>query len=185
MTYKDKIREYIDSLVAVLQKININEINQFIEILEQASKEGRNIFIFGNGGSGATASHTICDFNKGLSCNRDRRFKMTCLNDNIFTMMAYANDISYEDIFVEPLKNFLKPKDVVIGISGSGDSTNIIKAIEYANEHRALTVGLCGYDGGKLKQASQVVVHAKINDMQKAEDIHMIITHIAYQALKS
>jgi len=185
MTYNEKISRYINGLIDVLQNLDIGEINQYIEVVEQARQEGKNIFIFGNGGSGATASHMMCDFNKGLSHGQDKRFKMICLNDNMPTMMACANDISYEDIFVEPLKNFLKPKDVVIGISGSGNSMNIVKAIDYANKHGALTVGLCGFDGGKLKKCAKMAVHIKIKDMQKAEDMHMVIAHIVYQALQS
>jgi D-sedoheptulose 7-phosphate isomerase len=97
--------------------------------------------------------------------------------------MAYANDVSYEDIFVEPLKNFFKPGDLVIGISGSGNSKNVLKAIEYANQNGGTTFGLVGYDGGKLKQLAQNCIHVNINDMQITEDLHMVMDHLIMKVL--
>ena len=108
---------------------------------------------------------------------------MICLNDNLPTMMAYANDISYDDIFVEPMKNFFRPGDLVIGISGSGNSKNVLKAIDYATKNKGRTVGLCGYEGGKLHDMVDIPLLAKVNDMQKVEDVHMIIAHISMQAI--
>ena len=99
-------------------------------------------------------------------------------------MLAYANDISYDEIFIEQLKNLMTAGDLVIGISGSGNSKNIIKAIEYANENGALTIGLTGFNGGELKKKASIVVHAEVNDMQKTEDIHLILNHITMQILE-
>ena len=140
----------------------------------------------GNGGSAATASHWVCDFNKGCSINPNnnnssKRFKMICLNDNIATMLAYANDTSYDDIFVEQLRNYFSPGDVVIGISGSGNSNNVLKAINYTNENGGITIGLCGFNGGMLYSIAHVPILANIHDMQKVEDVHTIITHMAMQ----
>jgi D-sedoheptulose 7-phosphate isomerase len=98
-------------------------------------------------------------------------------------MLAYANDLSYEDIFIEQLKNFFVPGDVVIGISGSGNSENVLKAIEYANKNGGTTVGLCGFSGGKLYQIVNIPILAKVDDMQKIEDIHMIVAHISMQRI--
>jgi D-sedoheptulose 7-phosphate isomerase len=137
----------------------------------------------GNGGSGATASHFTGDFNKGLSFHKARRFRFICLNDNYATFAAYANDVGYEDVFVEPLKNFLAEGDLVIGISGSGNSPNVLKAVEYANDHGAVTLGLTGYDGGKLKTLARHGVHIPIADMQVTEDLHMVLDHLAYVVL--
>ena len=183
MSYKKSIERYINSLIAVLQSLDRTQIDRFIKALKEIRSAGKNIFIFGNGGSGSTASHVTGDFNKGCSYNKQKRFKVTCLNDNNATLLAYANDVSYEDVFFEQLKNFMEPGDLVIAISGSGNSKNIIKAIDYANENGALTIGLTGFDGGRLKEISQIVLHANINDMQKAEDIHLILNHIAMQIL--
>lgn len=137
----------------------------------------------GNGGSASTASHFACNFNKELSFNKTNRFKMICLNDNIPTLLAYANDISYDVIFVEQLKNFLKKNDVVIGISGSGNSKNVINAIDFANSVGSITVGLTGFNGGNLKKLAKYSVNTNLNDMQITEDIHLSLCHIACSAL--
>ena len=180
---KEKINNYFDRLKNTLDNMDRSEIETFIQVLNQARENGNNIFIMGNGGSAATASHFVCDFNKGASYMYDdkKRFKFICLNDNTAINMAYANDVSYEDIFVEPMKNFFSKGDVVIGISGSGNSKNIVKAIEYANQNGGITVGLTGYNGGKLKQICKHSVNANIDDMQISEDIHMILCHMIMQ----
>ena len=141
------------------------------------------MFIMGNGGSGSSASHAAGDLNKGVSYGREKRFRVMSLNDNMATLTAYANDVSYSEAFVEQLKNFLNPGDVVIGISGSGNSASILKAIEYANQQGAVTVGMCGFSGGKLAGMAQLPVHIPVHDMQKVEDIHMMLFHVAMQVL--
>ncbi len=178
---KEAINNYLNKLKTCIDNLDRNEIEKFIEILTESKNKGTQIYIMGNGGSAATASHFCCDFNKGVSYQKDKKFKMICLNDNIATMLAYANDVGYEDVFVEQLKNFLSKDDVVIGISGSGNSKNIIKAIEYANENGGITVGLTGYNGGILKKIAKYSVNANINDMQISEDIHMMLAHMIMQ----
>lgn len=174
---------YFETLKQTIDRLDRKSIKALIELLLKTRENGNNIYIMGNGGSAATASHFTCDFNKGLSYKRDIRFKMICLNDNTATMLAYSNDVGYENVFVEQLKNFLKKDDVVIGISGSGNSKNILKAIEYANIQGAKTVGITGFDGGKLKNMVDVSIHADINNMQVAEDVHMMICHMLYSVL--
>lgn len=169
---------YIKKLIHTIKNLNLNEIEAVFNVLLECYKRDGQIFIFGNGGSASTASHLTADLNKGVSLGLDRRFKIICLNDNIPTMLAYANDLSYNDVFVEQLKNFLKKDDVVIGISGSGNSENVLKAIEYANKVGAITIGVTGYDGGKLKNIAKYSVNANVMDMQISEDIHMIVSHI-------
>ena len=176
--FTGQVQDYMDSLKRTLDSLNMEEFNNILGILKDAYHNEKTIFIMGNGGSAATASHIVCDLNKGVSYTRKKKFKMICLNDNIPTLMAYANDASYDDIFVEQLKNFLKPGDIVIGISGSGNSRNVLKAIEYANANDGVSIGLCGYNGGKLKQSAHHFIHVNINDMQIVEDIHLIIGHI-------
>lgn len=175
------MQKYLMELAGVLNAVRPEEFEQFIDVLRAAYERQKQIFIFGNGGSGSTASHFACDFNKGVSYGKDRRFKIICLNDNVPTMLAYANDVSYEDIFVEQLKNFLAPGDVVIGVSGSGNSGNVLRAVEYANQQGAVTYGICGYGGGKLKQAAAKSLVVRSNDMQKVEDAHYVILHCAMQ----
>ena len=175
--YKD-IANYLNRLQETIAKLNHDEINTFINLLIAARDEEKQIFIMGNGGSASTASHFCCDFNKGSSYGFDKRFKFICLNDNVPGMMAYANDVSYDDIFVEQLKNFFQPGDYVIGISGSGNSHNVIRAVEYAKEHGCKIIGLTGFSGGKLKELSDISLHAPVNSMQVTEDIHMIFDHL-------
>lgn len=176
--YTPGIRGYFHLVKETIDKVSVEEINQLMNLLNQARLDGKNIFIMGNGGSAATASHFVCDFNKGLSAYFEKRFKFHCLNDNVPSMMAQANDTSYENIFVEPLKNFLTQGDLVIGISGSGNSPNVIKAVEFANKNGGISVGLCGYDGGRLKKEARYSVHVPIAHMQIVEDLHMMLDHL-------
>lgn len=181
--YGPDILSYFNKLKQTIDKIPIQDLNLIMNLLMEAKKEGRKVFIMGNGGSSATASHYACDFNKGVSFNKAKKFKFICLNDNIPSLMAYANDLSFEDIFVEQLKNLFEEKDIVLGISGSGNSGNVLKAIEYANCHGGITIGFMGYDGGKLKSIVKYSVHIPINDMQITEDLHMVLDHCMMQIL--
>jgi len=175
--------EYINGLKDVLDDFPHDQFDCLVDAMLGAYHNEKHIFVMGNGGSASTASHWACDINKGCGLGIDKKFKMICLNDSISTMLAYANDLSYEDIFIEQLKNFFVPGDVVIGISGSGNSENVLKAIEYANKNGGTTVGLCGFSGGKLYQIVNIPILAKVDDMQKIEDIHMIVAHISMQRI--
>ena len=179
------INAYFERLKATIDRISRDEVQGFLEVLLDALEGGRTVFTMGNGGSATTASHYASDFNKGLSYGNARRFRFVCLADNIGTLTAYANDVSYEEVFVEPLRNFLEAGDLVIGISGSGNSRNVLKAIEYANSAGAITVGLTGFDGGELKRIAHHSVHVPIDDMQVTEDIHLVFDHLAYCVLGS
>ena len=183
MNYTRDIKVYIEGLVGVLRQLDIEQINRFFTVLQQAKREDRTIYVFGNGGSASTATHMVCDFNKGLSYGKKHRFRMISLNDNVPILLAYANDVNFADIFVEQLRNFLMPEDLVIGISGSGNSENVIRAIDYANSVGAHSIGICGFTGGRLKEKAKMLVHVNINDMQKSEDVFTILTHMAYQVL--
>lgn len=183
MSYASEITGYLDGLVKVLQNLDVAQLDTFLQLLGSARDEGRQIFIFGNGGSGANASHITGDLVKGASYGKEKRFKVLCLNDNDAGVLAYANDVGYDDVFVEQLKNFVQAGDVVVGISGSGNSENILRAIDYANEKKAVTVGFCGYPGGKLEARAKHAVHANVRDMQWAEDVHLIVGHIAMKTL--
>lgn len=182
---KNSIDKYFDRLKSAIDALDRQELDYFIQILLKARDNDKHIYIMGNGGSAATASHFVCDFNKGMSYQQDKKFKMICLNDNVATMLAYSNDVGYEDVFVEQLRNFLKKDDVVIGISGSGNSKNILKAVDYANSVGAVTIGLTGFNGGELKKKASMSVNANIDDMQISEDIHMMICHMIYNILMS
>jgi len=177
--------DYQSELSKALAGVSQDRFEEFVHLLESAYEEERQVFLMGNGGSASTASHITCDLNKSLSFGRQKRFRAICLNDNLPLLMAYANDVSYEDVFIEPLKNFLKPGDLVVALSGSGNSPNVLKAIEYANNHGAHTVGLSGFDGGKLARLARTPVVAPVDDMQKAEDAHLILLHVVFQILRA
>lgn len=176
--YKEQIKEYLTKEVSILNKLNIEELNTAMNAVNDAWKNGANIYTMGNGGSSATASHFVCDFNKGISCETGKKFKLVCLSDNTPIITAIANDMSYDDVFLLQLKDVLKANDLVIAISGSGNSKSIIKAVEYAKEIGAKVVGLTGYSGGKLKELADYKMHVPVDDMQITEDIHMIFDHM-------
>lgn len=176
--YMEQIKKYLDMEQQVLKSLIPEEINDVMNVLEDARLNNRRIFICGNGGSASTASHFECDFNKGISYDQEVKYDFECLSDNVPMMMAIANDIGYDDIFVTPLKNKMKPNDVVIGISGSGNSENVCKALEYANEKGAVSVALVGYDGGRIKKMAKHSIHVNINNMQIVEDVHLIMDHL-------
>ena len=178
MTISDYISEYLEMEKKTIESLNREEllsvVNAFLDVYE---KEGT-IYVFGNGGSASTASHMANDYNKGLNEFLDKKFRFVCLNDNVATLMSIANDISYEEVFRMQLRGKLEEKDLVVGISGSGNSMNVINDISYAKEMGVKTVGLCGYEGGKLKALSDVVLHVNLNNMQIVEDIHLIFNHL-------
>jgi D-sedoheptulose 7-phosphate isomerase len=180
---REYAQEYIEDLKRALDDFPHFHFQRFIEVLLNAYHDEQHIFIMGNGGSASTASHWVADLNKGCCLDYRKKFKAISLCDSISTMLAYANDLSYEEIFVEQLKNFLVPGDVVIGISGSGNSKNVLKAIDYANEHGGITVGLCGFSGGQLYRLVQFPILARVDDLQKVEDIHMVVVHMTMQLL--
>lgn len=174
---------YFSRVSETLNKLDIKAVENFVEQLLQAREHEHTLFIFGNGGSAATASHVTGDFLKGISYGLDKRFRVMCLSDNISGMTAISNDLGYDEVFVEQLKAFMRKNDMVIGISGSGNSANVVKAMEYASRNGARTVAMCGYKGGKIRELADLVIHAPINDMEIAEDIHVIIFHAVKQVL--
>jgi len=183
-SYKPYIENYLSLLRNGLSILDIKKITKVLNVIQSCYDNNKMIFTMGNGGSGTTASHMVCDFNNSVSATMDKRFKMMCLNDNMPTITATANDIGYGAVFEEQLKNWLQPGDVVIGISVSGQSENVIKAIQYANKNQAITIGFCGFDGGELKKIAQHCIHVDVHDMKIAEDIHSIISHILMKVLK-
>jgi D-sedoheptulose 7-phosphate isomerase len=162
----------------VIQAIDLEKIGQVIEALARARDEGRRIFVCGNGGSASTASHFVCDLVKGASYQRDKRFKIMALTDSLPTLTAYSNDVGYDCVFVEQLKNFAEPGDVVLAISGSGNSPNVLRALEYGNERGCLTIALSGRNGGKMGPLAKLHVCAAHPHMGRIEDAHMIAAHM-------
>src|SRR4030042_2124401 len=174
MDIKNFVKNYLQESKKTLNLMEENLLNKIEEIailLEETKNKKNRIFIMGNGGSASTASHFAEDLSKGTIVGDLLRYKVISLTDSVPTILAWANDSSYDDVFIEQLKNLMEPGDVVIGISGSGNSKNVLKAIDYANQRGGITVGLSGYDGGSLIKLSQINVHAPSFNMQIVEDI--------------
>lgn len=178
MDFKQDIKDYLACEIETLQKLDINAIDAALNLLLEAYYNRKWVYIFGNGGSSSTASHFENDFNKGVSEPLKTKFRFRCLNDNVATLMAVANDIGFEEVFRYQLTDRIEPGDLVIAISGSGNSRNIINAVEYAKSCGNQIIGITGYNGGKLKQLCDISLHAPVNSMQVTEDVHMIFDHL-------
>ena len=178
------IREYLTSLTETLFLVSIVSIEEVIDLLSKARALGRKIFICGNGGSASTASHFTCDLGKGTTGNGSRPFKVIPLTDSVPFITAWANDSDYSQIFSMQLEPLIEERDIVIGISASGNSPNVLRAIETANLHGAITIGITGFDGGLLKKLASHSLHVGSFNMQQVEDTHMILAHLVSSALR-
>ncbi len=171
-------RQYKTKLFQALETLDLEAIGQAIEILADARDSNRHIFVCGNGGSASTASHFVCDMVKGASFNRPSRFRIMALTDSLPTITAYSNDVGYECVFAEQLKNFAQSGDVFIAISGSGNSPNVLCAMDYANSIGCQTIALTGRDGGKLGPLANLKIQVAEPHMGRIEDSHMIVCHM-------
>lgn len=180
--YTGAIKAYLDLEIALLQQLNHQEINAFMNALDEARRRGAAIYVMGNGGSGATASHMVNDFNKGVSAYIDPKFNVICLNDNMAALTAVANDLGYEAVFEFQLRGRVTSRDLVVGLSGSGNSPNVLNAVGFARSVGAVTAGLTGYDGGRLRKIVDISVHVPVMSMQITEDIHLILDHLMMAA---
>ena len=169
---------YKRNVVEAIETVDLEKVQRTIQILAEARDEQRRIFVCGNGGSASTASHFACDIVKGASFDRLKRFRIMALTDSLPTLTAYSNDVGYEHVFSEQLKNFAAPGDVLIAISGSGNSPNVLKAVEFANSAGCQTVALTGRDGGKLGALAQLNIQVSHPHMGRIEDAHMIVLHM-------
>lgn len=173
------VRDYLDRVCREIHRIDTAQVENLSHILEKAYHDGRFVFIIGNGGSGANASHLCEDLAKCTlrDFETQKRLKVLSLTDNISWVMAIANDLHYDRIFVEQLKNLASHGDVLLAISGSGNSPNILKAVEWANLNGMTTVGITGFNGGKLKEIGQHNLHAAVDDMGVVESLHQVVFH--------
>ena len=175
---KEFINDYINSINKITADLEIENISKIIEAISEAHKNKKRIFVIGNGGSAATAIHFACDLGKNAIKDDENRFKIISLCDNVSCITAYGNDIGYDSVFAEQLKNLMQPGDTIICISASGNSPNIINAVEYAKKKSAVIVSLTGFKGGKLKEISDLNINVPSDSYEKIEDIHLAITHI-------
>jgi D-sedoheptulose 7-phosphate isomerase len=175
--------QYLQRAQAELNRIELDDLEKWANLIFSAWEQGRQVFIFGNGGSGTTASHMAEDLGKSTLRESDlndegkRRLKVLSLTDNAGWILAVANDLSYDQIFVQQLMNYGQESDLVIAISGSGNSPNVLHAVDWANRHGLTTFGLTGFDGGKLKLMQQAGLHIGLDDMGMVESIHLTVFH--------
>lgn len=170
--------DYIEKLQKALSGLDAGAIEKAAALLKEARDQGRMVFVIGNGGSAAVAAHLAVDLVKGASYGRPAKFKVMCLSDNVPTVMAYVNDVGGEAVFVEQLKNFARPDDVVIAISGSGDSRNVLAAVEYAKGAGCKTIGMTRAGGGALGQLVGLNLAVPSDHMGRLEDGFMVLAHI-------
>ena len=182
---------YMAELKGVLDNLPLGQISRAADILFDCYQADHTVFAFGNGGSGALASHLVTDLGKGThfpgppEMETFRRMKAIAVTDNMPMVTAWANDTRYEDVFMRQIENFLKPGDVAVAISGSGNSPNVLKALEFARGAGATTIGLGGFGGGKMKALLDYPIIVPSNNMQQVEDAHVIIVHMIFLDLKS
>lgn len=176
----ERIQKYISHLQDVLERLTLEDVRHTIDAIMEAYRAEKQIFVIGNGGSASTASHLACDLGKGTSVPGKPRFRVMSLTDNVATMTAWSNDVSYEDVFVEQLKNFVNPGDVVLGISASGNSENVLRAMQYAADIGCKTIGWSGFGGGKLATICDLNVVVDSNLYGPVEDVHLILNHILH-----
>ncbi len=175
---KDWISNYIRAQKAALDSIPVESVEKLIQHLQRALKQDRQIFVFGNGGSAANASHFATDLGKGSSDKVGKRFRVLSLNDNVSWLTALGNDYAYEDVFVRQLENYARPGDVALTLSVSGNSPNAVKAIAWAAQHGLSTIALVGSKRGRLAQLAQQVIVIDSEHFGRVEDAHMGICHM-------
>lgn len=183
--FSKQIRDYLELEIRILEKLDQSEINNAMNLLEKTREKGSNVYVFGNGGSAATASHMENDFNKGISEKLEKKYRFRCMNANMATIMAIANDNGYAHIFEQQLDSKLNKDDVIVAISGSGNSENVIRAVKYAKKQGCKIIGMTGYSGGELKKLSDISLHVPLDNMQITEDVHIIFNHMMMYILCS
>ncbi|MCA9916325.1 MAG: SIS domain-containing protein [Anaerolineales bacterium] len=179
------VQNYFADLKNTIDLLEEAPIETAVSALHHARLNEKQIFVMGNGGSASTATHFVCDLNKNTRANWLPHFRLIGLTDNMAIFAAYANDEGYENVFVNQLANFLRPGDVVVGISASGNSENVLRAIEYANQTGDnTTIGLTGFSAGKLGQMVDIHMHVPSDNIEQVEDLHLVLAHLMTTALK-
>ena len=172
------VARYLEQVRYTLGILPERSIRDAIDVLLQANQVGQTVFTLGNGGSASTASHFACDLAKGTITLGRPRFRVVALTDNVPLMTAWSNDVAYEDVFAEQMVGLLRPGDVVAAFSGSGNSPNVLRAVESARCLDCTTIGFSGFDGGKLSGMVDVSVHVPCDCMEQVEDVHLTLCHL-------
>ena len=176
---------YFSKLKSTIDEIPMEKVERIVQIIFDAYQNNKYVFIMGNGGSASTASHFACDLGKGTICEGKPRFRVVSLNDNIPLITALSNDFGYERVFVEQLMNLVNPEDLVISITASGNSPNILRAVEYAKRQGAKAIGLIGFGGGKLQEIVDEHITVSSTNYGQVEDVHLILSHAISQYFKT
>lgn len=179
-----RAKGYFSKLTAVLNRLPCSLVDEIAAQLLRAYQEDRMVFLFGNGGSAALASHFACDLGKGTVVPNGKRFRVLALTDSIPVLTAWANDSSYEDIFAEQIANFVRRGDIAVAISGSGNSINVLNALHVAREAGAYNIGLTGFRGGRMKALCDLCLVVPSDNMQFIEDVHLCVTHSIFTAIR-
>lgn len=182
--FQNFVTSYLEGIRACHEELSKERLEQAMSVVIEAYRHGRCIFVLGNGGSASLSSHLACDLGKGTSVPGKPRARVVSLADNMALLTAWANDVSYEAVFAEQLANLLEPGDVVIGVSASGNSPNVLRAMEYARDHGAVTIGFIGFAGGKLKDLVDIDLTVSCQNYGQVEDLHLSLNHIISQYLK-
>lgn len=176
----DQIEFYLSDLGKLLSGLPVAAIRGVVDRLLQAYNENRTLILLGNGGSAATASHLVADFQKMIYLAGGKPFRAMACTDSMPLLTAWANDTDYPNVFAEQVRTWAGPGDVVLAISGSGNSPNVLKAVETAREQGATTIGLSGFSGGALARMVDVSIVVPCDNMQRIEDVHMVLGHLFF-----
>lgn len=181
---RQTIASYLQQLGNVLRSLPVSDIERVVDTIVDARAKRATVFLVGNGGSAATASHFACDLAKGTLAPGQPRLRVVALTDNVPLLTAWANDTDYDNVFSEQLQSLVQPGDVVVAISGSGNSPNVLKAVQVGKEAGAVTIGLTGFQGGRLKELVDICVIVPVDHMGQVEDGHMILDHLITDCVK-
>ena len=176
------IKSYFEGLKNIMDKTSMQDIKKVTNVLYDAYKKNKQIFIIGNGGSASTASHFACDLSKGtlqrVYDEKEKRFRVMSMTDNVALLTAFSNDLNYDHVFSQQLKNLINHGDILIAITGSGNSPNILNAVDTASKSGAVTIGFLGFDGGKLKDKVNHYIHVPSSHYGMIEDLHLVLSHL-------
>ena len=180
----ESIRRYLDEVRDTLDLLPLERIQEVVDLLLSANYAGSTVFIMGNGGSAATASHFACDLAKGTITPGRPRFRVVALTDNVPLMTAWSNDVSYDNVFADQLSGLMRQADVVVAFSGSGNSPNVLQAVEVARRMEGVTIGFSGFAGGRLSTLVDLPVVVPCDCMEQIEDVHVVLCHLVCTVLR-
>lgn len=180
----ERIATYLSDMKGTLSKLPMDDIERVVNLLREARAHKKRVFLFGNGGSAATASHLACDLGKGTNRHGRPRLRVVALTDNVPLISAWANDSSYDNVFAQQLQDEIEPEDIAIAISGSGKSPNVLNGVRVARSAGAITIGLTGFDGGELRTLVDLCIIVPDDSIDQVEDVHLMLGHIVASCLR-